>query len=276
LNYYLKHHNTLKVADILTNWVANHSPTNIVTHYNGKTLGIAEISRPLYSLLLTNFQNYKYGIACAGMAQVYANLLNIFGLNTIVVGTGIANTYATHVYDLIPVKNKGKWSFYVFDPTFNLIYRSTNTNNYATLHTIINSFKNNQFKHDVNIVSRFYERTFIIDQHHNNHIICSDRLANVHYPNLTNCFSSSKLHHLGEVLFKRYQPTLQAHGINTGEYTLAIALLNYHVFGIENHYVGNVLNAQSYSKALIELLRHFHISFGGTVVYKNGNIRQWL
>ena len=123
----------LAAAELITNWVANHVPWPSTS---GNSRQEASLLHKQVEETTAMIQAVSPGVAfgeyllplkgvsiCGGMALLLKKTLGLFGIDAFIIDTG-SRQFMTHVVVIVPVQDDGNWSFYLFDPTFNLVLRS--------------------------------------------------------------------------------------------------------------------------------------------------------
>ena len=109
--------NTLEAAKTILNWSANHILFASDREALGDTSGWSA-SNIYYNM----FDKQTSGVYCGGAADFLAKVYHLFNINAFTIDVGILKGNLTHVTTVVALEKKNVVKYYIFDPTFNLIF----------------------------------------------------------------------------------------------------------------------------------------------------------
>jgi hypothetical protein len=144
----------LDAANLLLNWTANATNFAISPQF------LLQSATSAADAYFNYFQTNGAGQSCGGFSWFYSEILKLFNIDAIDIGVGVSASDLSHSFVLIPEMQNGQWTYYVFDPTFNVTY-STPTSPYADFFQLMDLAFSGQSNTIVVNQGTFPTRTFL-------------------------------------------------------------------------------------------------------------------
>lgn len=132
--------NTLRAAEILTDWVAqtvDHAdsigPVNLNT-------AVVEVAQPGW-IQDNLWDNDMGGTFCQGFATYLDKVFSLFGIKSFVITIGYNQTNLTHVTTVVVTDDQNGKRFFMFDPTFNGAFTDLIDGSWVDLATLFEQYE---------------------------------------------------------------------------------------------------------------------------------------
>ncbi len=123
---------TLQAAELILGWAARTGDFAL----DGSTVGLTSTATSVADLYYNFFEKDVVGMSCGGYGNYYSSLLKLFEIDSLDIGFGQLPVL-THVTVVIPLLEKGKWNFYLMDPTFGTTFKNPDTGKQGTFFDLI-------------------------------------------------------------------------------------------------------------------------------------------